>query len=284
MYPVRRIIGIVLPFLAAAAAQPLAAKEAGPAATVRPANVTYADLADLADSARLVLRAQIRKIARVEDARVAGLRPGWGRFYVRAQTRVLLTGTAPLGETLTYLVDLPLDPRGQPPEIKQSEVLVFARPVTGRPGELRLVAPDAQLPWSVELEARLRPILAELAAGNKPAPVTGLRELIHVPGTLAGQGETQIFLETSDDSAASITVRHAPGAGPVWSVSFSELIAEAGSPPQRSTLAWYRLACFLPARPAPAANLSETAEGRTQAEADYRMVLGELGPCPRNRR
>lgn len=258
-------------------AQPLAAQggSAGP---------TYADLVDLSDSAQIVLRAQVRSMARVEDERAPGLRAGQGRFYIRARTRALLTGSAPVGESLAYLVDLPLDPRGRPPAIKGKEVIVFARRVAGSPGEIRLVAPDAQLVWSEELETRLRPILAELAAADRPPAITGVRELIHVPGALAGEGETQMFLETADGSAASITVRHSPGRPPAWGVSFSELVADVGNPPRRETLAWYRLACFLPNSLPAGANLSETASRRAQAQADYRTVLGELGACRRSRK
>ena len=55
------------------------------------------------------------------------------------------------------------------------------------------------------------------------------------------------------------------------------------SGPARDTLAWYRLACFLPNSPRPGANLSASAADRQQALADYRMVLGDLGNCPRTR-
>ena len=113
-----------------AGAQAALAQPASPALTV----ATYADLADLADSAPLVIRAQVRKLARVEDARAPGLRPGGGRFYIEARTRALLTGAAPLGEQLAFLADLPLDARGRPPAINKQDLLLFARPVSGRPG------------------------------------------------------------------------------------------------------------------------------------------------------
>ncbi|GGC38383.1 hypothetical protein GCM10011371_27220 [Novosphingobium marinum] len=283
MTPIKAAAGIALlaispVFSASAAAQPAATEPAG--GRVAP---TFADLADLSDKAELVVRAQVRKLAPVERERAPGLRPGWGRYYVKARTQSLLTGSVPVGESLVYLVDLPLDARNDPPDLKKRDVVLFARPVRGRPGELQLVAPDAQLPWTPELEGRLRPVLSQTIAPDAPAEVTGVRELIHVPGTLRGQGETQIFLDTADDSAASITVRHEPGRPPQWGASFSELLADVGNPPREGSLAWYRLACNLPNSLPRDANLSETATARRQAEADYRMVLGELGTCRRNR-
>jgi len=251
-------------------------------APAQPDGPTYADLAGLADSAPLVVRAQIRSLARVEDARAPGLKPGRGRFYVEARTEALLTGKTTLGESLAYLVDVPLDSRGKPPPLKKQDVYLFARPVPNHPTELQLVRPTAQLLWSPALETRLRGILSEMVSPDAPAAITGVRELLYVPGTLAGQGETQIFLSTADNSAASITVRHSPGTPPVWGASFSELVADVGHPPQRDTLTWYRLACFLPNSPPPGANVSETYADKQQALSDYRMVLGELGVCTRN--
>lgn len=244
---------------------------------------TYADLADLADSAKLVLRAEVRKVAPVEPERAPGVRPGRGRFYIEARTQALLTGNTPVGEALRYLVDMPVDAAGKPPAIKRQQVLLFARSVSGEQGDLQLAAPDAQILWSADTETRLRGILAALAAPDAPRRVTGVREAIYVPGNLAGEGETQFFLDTANHSAAAITVEHKPGSPPAWGVSFSELAAAIGSPPQRDTLAWYRLACFLPNALPQGVNVSETPTNQAQAESDYRTVLGELGPCPRNR-
>ncbi len=248
-----------------------------------PTAETYADLADLADSAGVVAQVQVRKLVRVEDERAPGLRIGQGRFYVTGRTRALLFGKQAIGDSLVWLVDLPLDARGKPPAIKKRDMIVFARSVPGRPGELQLTGRNSQILFSEATLARLRPILTEMASPDAPPPVTGLREIIHVPGSLAGGGETQMFLATADGSAASITVRHEPGRQATWGVSFSELVAQANNGPGRDTLAWYRLACFLPDRLPSNVNLSASAMDRQQALADYRMVLGELGDCPRNR-
>nr|WP_086492693.1 hypothetical protein [Novosphingobium panipatense] len=242
---------------------------------------TFADIADLSESAGLVVKAQIRKMVRVEDERAPGLAQGMARFYMTAQTQALIAGKAPIGESFVYLVDLPLDAKGKVPKLKKQDVLLFARAVPGRPGELQLVTPTAQQLWSEQAEARVRGILQSLLSGNAPVKITGVRELMYVPGNLAGQGETQIFLNTKDGSAASITVHHEPGAAPAWGVSFSELVADIGNPPRPETVEWYRLACFLPNNPPQGTNVAEGIEERRQAAADYRMVLGELGECRR---
>ncbi len=242
---------------------------------------TYADLAELADSAPVVVHARIKKLARIEDARTRPPRPGSGRFYVMAETGALITGRSAIGQSFAYLVDLPLDDRGKPRARKKDEVILFARPVPGRGAELQLVRPNAQIAWSPSAESRVRAIVTALLAPEAPPAITGVREVIHVPGNLAGEGETQIFLNTADASAASITVRRQPGQAPQWGASFSELVAAAGRPPEPDTIEWFRLACSLPATPPQGANLSEGAVAQAQAEADYRLVVGSLGTCRR---
>ena len=245
--------------------------------------VTYADLADLADGAPLVIRAQPRAIVAVEAVRARGLRPGWGRYYVEARTEALIAGTVPLGGALTYLVDLPLDAKGKPPAIKKKSMVLFARAVPGRPGELQLVAPDAQLASDPALEARIKSVLTELYAPGAPQKITGVREAVHVSGELAGEGETQIFLSAANGEPAAITVSRRPGQPPRWGVSFSELVASDAAP-TRDSLGWYRLACFLPRDLPSAANISDRVADRTQAAADYAFVRDALGTCPRTRR
>ncbi len=245
--------------------------------------VTYADLADLADGAPLVIRAQPRKIAAVEPARARGLRPGWGRFYVEAKTEALIAGTTPLGDALRYLVDLPLDAKGKAPAFKKKSVLLFARTVPGHPGELQLVTPDAQLLWDAALDLRIKSVLRELFASGAPPRITGVREAAHVAGDLAGAGETQIFLASASGEPAAITVDRSPGRAVQWGVSFSELVA-SDSAPAKNTLAWYRLACFLPAQLPGTANTSTDDGDRDATALDYAYVRDQLGACPRTRR
>lgn len=244
---------------------------------------TYADLADLSDAANLVLRVQIRKQAEVKPERAPGLRAGNVRLYIEADTVALLSGTVSVGESVKYLVDIPRDAKGRAPKLKKQQMMLFARAVTGRPGEIQLVGDGAQLAWSDALEARVRPILSALVAPASPPIVTGVRDALSVEGNLVGESETQLFLSTRGDGPVSITVIRRPGQRPVWGVSFSEIVDQAALPPRPGTLAWYRLACFLPERLASEANLSRDAGSRAQAAEDYRYVMSQLGPCLRNR-
>ena len=280
--PSLRAPGILL-VLAAALATTATPGDSRPVAAASPPAATYADLADLADGAPVVIRAQPRKIAAVEPARARGLRPGWGRFYVEAKTEALIAGSAPLGEALRYLVDLPLDTKGKPPTFKKKSVVLFARSFPGRPGELQLVAPDAQLLWDIALDARVKGVLRELLASGAAPRISGVREAVHVTGDLAGAGETQIFLLSASGEPAAITVSRQPGAAPHWGVSYSELVA-SDQTPVRDTLGWYRLACFLPPELPAAANVSDDLADRAAAAQDYAYVRDQLGVCARSRR
>lgn len=279
--------GVTLALLFSALASPVQAADsprresiaAGPAV-----EFSYADLADLASQAPIIVKAQVRKIAPVTGPQAAGLKDGWARLYVEAKTEAVLGGRTALGESLRYLADVKLDAKGKVPKLAKRSVILFARPVEGRPGELQLVAPDAQLLWDPLLEPRVRGVLAELYAPSAPDAVTGVREAMHVGGALMGEGESQFFLATASESPAAIAVLRSAGQEARWSVSFSELVETASPPPARDTLVWYRLACFLPKELPPSANLSVTPEDQQAAANDYRFVIEQLGPCPRLRR
>ena len=259
---------------------PLHAQQQGPAPTASEA-ATYADLATLADRSQLVIRAEIRRQAVVEPERAPGLAPGFARLYIEARTIALLAGPSAVGESLAYLVDVPVDARGKPAKYKDREVILFADQVPGRPGSLQLTAKNAQLDYTPALEARLRPVLTALVASDAPPVITGINDALAVPGTLVGESETQVFLETDDGSPVSLTVLRRPRQLPVWGVSWGEIIDSSSRPPQPDTLRWYRLACALPDRLPSSANLAREPEARRLAETDYAFVMQQLGPCRR---
>lgn len=263
---------------AALAVTPLAAQEPVPQT-----QMTYADIVDLADKSPLVLRARIRDQATVEPERSPGLAPGHVRLYVEAETTALIAGNVPVGESLRYLVDLPLDKKGKAPKLKKQDVILFARTVPGRPAEIQLVEADAQVPYSDTFADSLRSVLASLLAPGAPPRVTGVRDALAVEGTLVGESETQLFLDTENDGPVSVTVVRRPNQAPRWGVSWTEIVDQAARPPRRDTLEWYRLACFLPSGLPGEANISRDPRARELAERDYALVIEQLGACPRTR-
>lgn len=241
----------------------------------------YALVADRMFAADAVLDATIRSASRLKPAEAPGLAAGQARFYVLADVTALIRGAAGLPARVSYLVDLPLDPRGRAPKLKKQRVVLFARPVTGRPGEIQLVTPDAQQPWTPALDALVRKIGQEMVAPDAPPAITGIGNAFHVPGTLPGEGETQVFLTTPDARPVSLSILRRPGERPRWAVALSEIVDEAAGPPARDTLLWYRLACGLP-RELPERSLAALeARDAGLAREDYQFVLAQLGPCRR---
>ena len=280
MFVLRSIVPLLLASTLPLAA-PATAAEQGPVASA--SELTYADLVSLADGAPLVLRATIGSQATVEPERSPGLAPGSVRLYVEARTSALIAGNAPIGESLRYLVDVPLTAKGKVPKLKKQDVILFARPVPGNPRQIQLVEPEAQLLYDPMLEQRLRPILAALVANDAPPRITGVRDALAVEGTLVGESETQLFLETANDGPVSLTIVRRPGQAPIWGVSWTEIVDQAARPPQPDSLEWYRLACGLPRELPTDANLSRDPRARALAAADYAFVLERLGPCTRTR-
>ncbi|ODU20566.1 MAG: hypothetical protein ABS87_10620 [Sphingomonas sp. SCN 67-18] len=244
---------------------------------------TYADLADLALAAPTVISGTVARVTRLKGEQAAGVAPGHARLYVQAAVTALIRAPQGVPGQVSYLVDVPLDSRGRLPKLKKQQVLLLGQPVSGRAGEIQLVAPDAQLPWTPETEATMRAIVLASTRADAPPRITGIGNAFHVPGSLPGEGETQIFLTTADHRPVSLNVLRRPGERPRWAVALSEIVDEAAEPPARDTLLWYRLACFLP-QTLPADALEGAEPDQIEiARTDYRLVIAGLGPCVRNR-
>lgn len=260
-----------------------AQETSGQPAADAPPLATYADVAFLVEKASLVALVEVRDQAVVERERAPGLAPGHVRLYVEARTQALLGGASALGESLTYLADVPLDAKGKVPKLRKQRFLVFADPVPGRRGALTLVDPGAQVPATPETEQLARKVIADLAAAEVPPSVTGIRDVMSVAGNLTGESETQLFLETASGAPVSLTVIRRPGMDPQWGVSWSEIVDQSAAPPGRETVEWYRLACFLPQQLPRDAFIQDDRTAHARAEADYAFILDQLGGCPRIR-
>ena len=266
----------------ALASAPARSQDAVPNSFTSAQSATYADLVSLAERSDMVVHVEIRRQIELKSERAPDVAPGFARLYIEARTLSLISSNSPVGEELVFLVDVPRDFRGKVEKLKDRQFLLFADAVQGRPGSIQLTGKRAMLDYTPALISRLRPILSELVSRERPPVVSGISDALAVQGTLAGESETQIFLATSDRSPVSMTVLRRPGQGPVWGVSWGEIIDSSARPPASETLRWYRLTCGLPAELPSAANLARDPAARRLAEADYAYVMRQIGPCERS--
>jgi hypothetical protein len=247
--------------------------------TADSAGPSYARLARLTLDADVVLDATIRSAARIRPAEAVGLAPGHARFYVVADVGALVRAKGPLPARIGYLVDVPFDARGRLPNLKKQRVIAFARGVAGRSDQVQLTTPNAQFAFSPTLDTRVRDLVREVLDPAAPPAITGLGNAFHVPGTLPGEGETQIFLQTQGGDPVSMLVLRRPGEQRRWALALGDIIDEAGGPPKPDTLAWYRLACGLPENLPDSSLQSQEPANAAIARDDYRFVREALGRC-----
>ena len=248
-----------------------------------PILLTYADVADLALPAPIVAQVRIRKAEQLKGDLAGNVAAGQRRYLITADTAAVIRGKDGLPPRISYVADVSPDARGKWPKLVKTDVIVCARPVAGRPAEIRLAAPDAQQQASPELAALVRNLLSEARSPDAPPQILGVGEAFHVEGTVAGEGETQIFLNASDGRPLSLSVWRQPNAAPRWAVSIGEIVDQGAEPPARDTLLWYRLACSLPSNLPQASTQSLSESDAVLAAEDYATIKSGLGACQRNR-
>lgn len=261
----------------------LSASSVGHAATLipfggLPTDYSYVELADMAFAAPQTIGATIAEAIPVRGGAAADVPAGKTRYYVQASVTALISGTG-VPARVTYLVDLENPPKGKL-KLRGVPVILLAA-TTGTPGELRLVGPRAQVPRTPENESRLRAILTDSVRSDAPPAITGVARAFHVPGTLPGESETQIFLRTADKRPISLSILRRPNETPRWAVALSELVDDSAAPPKPDSLLWYRLACGLPQTLPDGAVAGLSVEDAKAAQDDYQVVLAGLGPCKR---
>lgn len=246
--------------------------------------LTYTDLADLALPAPIAAHVRIREAIPLKGAQAVGVPAGRARFYVEADVLSLIRGPADFAPRLHYLTDLPNASDGNTKLQRKSEYLLLATPGgRGDRAEVRLATSDAHIPWTPDLGTRIRTLLKEAVAPGAAPAITGVASAFHVPGSLPGESETQLFLLADKGKPVSLNILRRPGQAPRWAVALGEIVDEAAAPPTPDSLLWYRLACGLP-RSLPAATLADAAPQAAAAiKSDYTFVLSRLGPCERHR-
>lgn len=244
---------------------------------------SYSDLADLAIAAPVAVVVTVHDAVKLKGTDAAGIAPHMIRFYIKGDVNALLAGRSGLPASVSWLADVPLGSANRVPKLRRMKLILLARPIADKPGTLQLVAKDAQIPWTPDVETRLRTILTEANGASVPPQITGVGHAFHVAGSIPGEGETQIFLKTADNRPVSLSILRRPGEDPHWSVSLGEMVDDAAAAPRKDTLLWYRLACALPSSLPDEALADQNADDATQARADYQLVLQGLGTCGRTR-
>jgi hypothetical protein len=238
----------------------------------------YADLADLALAAPVVLSAHVHAVVRVGRKSAPDLAPGVRRYLVRADVDGALLAPGPVPARVEYLWDVDAAPR---PDIDDKLVLLFLAPVPGRADQFRLVSPRAQIAATPALEERVRAILLQSRDPRLGHRVTGVARAFTTPGTVPGAETTQLFLKTADATPVSLVVTARPPEPKHYGVSFGDTIDPDAPPPAPDTLGWYYLACGLPPALPPEATVELEEGARATVRADYAFVLARLGPCAR---
>lgn len=266
---------------------PLSAALSQPVTTgfsVSSSNTSYADIADLVVISPLIVDATVRKITKIPAEQAVGVPLSVQRLLVEADVGALIRGNDGIAGQVRFLLDVPKDAKGNIPKLKKRRYFLLGSKAAGLPGTIRLSQPDALIDYSLGNDAMLRAVTKEAVIIDAPQAIVSLSSAFHNPGTIIGEGETQIFVEAKANQIYSLSVFSQPGTPKRWAVSTGEVIDESAGAPQKRTLLWYRLACGLPQTLD--AKLVETpdADNVLKAQADYRFVIASLGPCDRTRR
>lgn len=238
------------------------------------AATSFADLATLSLAAPVVIRATIYKAERLKPRDAPDVAPGNARILVSAATTTAIVAPGEVPPRITYLVDVPLDARGKPPQLLRTDNLLFLRADPAVSGQYALVDAHGQIDWTPDADAAIRAVLTAKRSGTVPV-ITGITSAFRVPGAVPGEAESQFFLSTADGKPVSLVVLTRPGQARRLSIALGDVIDDAAAGVAPATLLWYRLACFLPKTP-PA-----TSDAGADVVDDYRFVLSSLGPCGR---
>jgi len=281
--PARALVAGALAFAAAACATTgPAMSQDMPSAELPPSQApTYADLVTMAMAADTVAVVTIEDQIAFPPERAPDVPPSKVRLYMEAMTQSLLVAPQAVGSQLAFVVDKARDADGDEPDLEERNFVIFGDLSRSQPGAIQLLSSDSMLPAGPQIESRVRRVLTQLAAADAPPEITGVRDVISVPGNLAGESETQMFVETTTGAPVSLSVIRRPGMEPNWGVSLGELVDASAQAPEPESLAWFRFACFLPRDLPDDSFLQRDRASQAQAREDYAYILAQLGPCER---
>lgn len=247
-------------------------------------NTSYADIADLVVISPLIVDATVKNATKIPAEQAIGVPANLQRMLIEADVSALVRGNDGIAGQVRFLLDIPKDAKGKTAKLKKQRYFLLGSKAAGLPGTIRLSRPDALVEYSAGNDVMLRAITKEAVIIDAPQPIVGVTSAFHSPGTIIGEGETQIFVEAKGNQIYSLSVFSQPGAPKRWAVSTGEVIDESASAPAKNSLLWYRLACGLPQTLDAKLVESPEADSAANAQADYKFIVASLGPCDRMRR
>lgn len=238
--------------------------------------LSYADIADLVTASPVIVSARVKGTKGVKMTPATGGPPS-EYLLVRAQVQALIRGRYGILPIVTFLARAEDAKRLYR---SKARLLLFALP-TSKPDQLQLVSRYAAQPMTPQLDTTVRALAAEVLRADSPPRILAVGDAFHSAGTVAGEGETQIFLKTETQAPISLSILRRPGQPARWGVSLGEIVDETAVPPQPDSLLWYRLACSLPAQLPFEAIRNLLPQDGEAARRDYAFVMESLGSCGR---
>jgi hypothetical protein len=243
------------------------------------ATASYARLADLVLASPAIATARVKSIIVLKADRAPDVSADRARFYVEAETIGLIRGDSVISRKISFLLDGPAA-KSKKPGLKGRTLILFGK-VGKQVDQFQLTSSAAALDWTPANETLVRKVLADAMAADLPPAIKGVSSAFHVPGSITGEGETQIFLDTTNDTPVSLSVIRRPDEQPHFSASLGEIVDESAALPPPGTMLWYRLSCGLPER-LPSQALRELSQGDASAATrDYNAFREALVPCER---
>jgi len=241
--------------------------------------ISYDYLASNILESNIIVDIMIKKIKKLSESQTTTVPSNRKRVLIIAEVQALIRGENGINSEIRFLFDAPIDSRGKLIKLKKRRFIAFGHSIEGRLDFIRLVEPSSITSHNSNVSSQVRSITAAALENNAPQAITGVSSAFHSPGTVIGEGETQIFLDTEFGQPMAISITSRSGEEKRWSVSTSEVIDINANEPLRDSLLGYRLACNLPNGIESSALESSNRDNNLKAAADYRFVREAIGPC-----